>query len=100
MEDDASETTRSPEDGIVEFDPATESASETVMNAVTARTGIPGDELDPLEVLIEEEALDALIRSVATRSDSTYAEVTLEYHGYTVTVYAYGAVEVAPTSPD
>ena len=81
---------------VVEFDPATESATETVRRAVETRSESPPETFETLEDVINGQALDALVRSVATRSDGTNAEITLRYRGYTVTVHAYGTVELAP----
>ena len=97
MDEDPSETeTRQSSARVAEFDPATESAAETVIQTVATQLDTTRDELDSLEDIVDRAALDRIVRSVAMRSGSTHAEVTLRYHGYTVTVNAYGTVEVAP----
>ena len=96
MEYGAPETDGGESSTVVEFDPATESAAETVRRAVEAQSESPPETVETLDDVIDRQALDALVRSVATRSDGTNAEITLRYRGYTVTVHAYGTVELAP----
>lgn len=85
---------------IVEFDPATRSATEAIVSTVSDRTetGVAG--LAPMYDVIDPDALDRLVRSVATRSGTSSAEVTMEYFDHTVTVHGHGMIEITPRDAD
>lgn len=67
-----------------------EPLSHTVLEAVAELEGAPPAELSyPLFDAVNPEALDGLFRE-------TTGHVVFSYHGYGVTVFSDGAVDVTP----
>lgn len=81
---------------LAEFDPETDSATEAIVMTVAGHAGIRPNALEPLYSVVDPEALDRIIRSVAARSSPGNAEIIFRYQGYTISAYSHGAIEVAP----
>lgn len=67
--------------------------SALVVNAISAATETPVDELPPLYHVIDPDALDGLFSDYATDGS-----VEFQYAGRTVTVFADRTVEVSPAA--
>jgi len=80
---------------VVEFDPKIESVTECLSSEISELTGVPMESLNSLRSVIDPEALDGIVYSAAQRSEHSLAEVTIQYHGYTVTIQSYGVIEIA-----
>lgn len=85
---------------LVEFDPETDSVTETIVMAVAGHEGTSPTALDPLYDVVDPDALEGITRSVATRSTPGNAEITIRYHGYTVSIHSHGVVEIALPEED
>lgn len=81
---------------LAEFDPETDSATETIVMTVAGHAEVGPNALDPLYSVVDPEALDRIIRSVAARSTPGNAEIIFRYQGYTVSVHSHGVIEIAP----
>lgn len=79
----------------VSFDPGTDSVVETIATAVADLEDASPTEIEPLYRVVDTDALEAIVESVATRPVPADAGVTVRYHGYTVSVHSYGVVEIA-----
>jgi len=80
---------------VVEFDPATDPVVDVIVTAVGDLEGVPPTELDPLYHAVDPDALQASLDAAASGAGATDVKISVDYHGYTVTVYGYGVVEVA-----
>lgn len=85
---------------LVEFDPETESVTATIVAAVADLEGTSQTALDPFYNTVDPDALETLIHSVATQPDPSNAEITVRYHGYTITIQSYSVVEIALRDED
>lgn len=79
-----------------EFDPETTDASIAVIGALAELTATDPTDFEPLYEAVDTDALNAIIRSPGTTSDT---EVSFAFAGQDVTVDSGGtvAVDTAPT---
>lgn len=83
-----------------QFDGRTEPPSIAVVSLVAAVAGCDPAELEPLSDVLDPDALDELFAPTPTGRHRTDGRVEFSYHGYDVTVYSYGVVEVEPTGDE
>lgn len=87
-----------PDTGIARkrFDDETESPSVAVVSLVAAVTDRTPTELEPLNDVLDPDALDALFAPTPTGKFRSDGNVQFTYHDHDVTVYSYGVVAVEP----
>lgn len=85
---------------VVDFDQETDSVTETIVTTVADMADTSPGALDPLYSVIDPDALDAIIRSVATKSDPSDAKIVVRYHGFTITIHSYGVLEIHSENTD
>lgn len=78
------------------FDSVDRPASEAVVSAVSAATGIDALELPPIYDAVDPDALCSLFGSPTTGSGRFRGTVTFEYADNLVTVDSRGSIEVDP----
>lgn len=77
------------------FDPAGDSASEAVLEAVGAAAGVDPLELEPLYAVVDPDAIDALCAH-ARRTDGNRAHILrFSYAGFDVDVRTDGRIRVS-----
>lgn len=80
---------------VVHRHPPDEAMSETVVYAVAEHTGTDPRELDPINDVVDPDALNRLFESGQADGDRGPERVTFTYGGCTVTISADGRVHVS-----
>ena len=79
---------------IVEFGEGARSASEVIVYTVAEVSGEDPTALEPLSVVIDPDALDAIF-SRSDRTDGSAAHLSFEYEGYDVTLFSHGRLTLS-----
>lgn len=80
------------------FDPAGDSASEAVLEAVGAAAGVDPIELEPLYAVIDPDALDALCTHARRTAENRSHSLRFSYGGFDVDVRTDGRIRVSDPS--
>ncbi|SEQ72374.1 HalOD1 output domain-containing protein [Natrinema salaciae] len=81
-------------DFVTTFDRADDRASEAVLNAVAAVSGVEPADLSPLYDVVEPDALDSFIEHAQRVCDAGSHQVWFTYEGFDVGVRSDGEIRL------
>ena len=81
---------------VFEFDDGARTVTDAVVEAVAAAAGDDPLEIEPIHSVVDPDALDALLGQNGRQRHGD-VHVTFSFHGYDVTVWDYGRIQLVET---